>query len=109
MKAAKMFARVLIIGLVFVLGCSSPESRLTGKWIPAGMKDNEVNIEFFSDKTVHWKSLDAPLDGKWIILSDGRIKADFDTPIGKITCLGELEGKSLILEMDGKKVNLVKM
>lgn len=112
MKLAKRLVDMLFVGLVlaFVFGCSRPESRLTGKWVEEGKGDTDNYFEFFSDKTVIMKGPDYPFSGTWSILNDGRIKANFDVPLGgKIAVLGKMDGQAFIIEMDGKTARFVKM
>ena len=56
---------------------STPESSLTGKWGKDGSDDKAVFIEFFSDNTMTFHTPEAPIAGKWTVLSDGRIKPTF--------------------------------
>ena len=110
MNVAKMVAAVLILGIMF--GCSSPQSRLPGRWVEEGNNDTQNYIEFFSDNTVTIKTPEMPMSGKWTILSDSRIKADMDIMFSKLTVMFEFKGRRLIMDImdtDGKKATFVKM
>jgi len=107
MKIAKMVAAALLLGVM--VGCSSPQSRLPGTWVEEGKNDTQHYIEFFSDNTVAMESPAGPLSGKWVVLSDGRIKADMKVMFSEVTVIGELKGKRLIWEMNGKKAAFVKI
>lgn len=111
MKVVKMLAAAMVIGLMFMLGCSGTESQLPGKWFDDKEKNSKNYIEFFSDKTVHMRANELAVSGTWSILSDGRIKVNFDVPgLGyKMISTGELKGKRLILDIDGNKGTLVKL
>ena len=83
---------------------------LTGKWVKEGSYDKAVYLEFFSDKTLTFHTTETPIAGKWTVLSDGRIKYDLSLPLGATgTFLCELEGQTLLVDVDGKKVRYVRM
>ena len=83
---------------------------LTGKWVKEGSDDKAVYLEFFSDKTLTLHTAKTPIAGKWIVLSDGRIKYALALPLGATgTFLCDLEGQTLIIDVDGNKVRYVRM
>jgi len=85
-------------------------SGLAGKWVKEGSDDKAVYLEFFSDKTLIFHTTETPIAGKWTVLSDGRIKYDLSLPLGATgTFLCELEGQTLLIDVDGKKVKYVRM
>ena len=101
-------SRCLFVGLlVMVAGCSSRESRVTGRWVEDGHRDASQYIEFFSDKTVRIITSDMPCSGTWAVLDDGRIKADVTALFVKLIVLAELKGGTLIVDMDGKQTTFV--
>lgn len=109
MRLANILVALLLVGPAF--GCSRPESQLIGKWAEEGMND-PVNyfFEFFSDKTVIMKGPDYPFSGTWSILSNGRIKADFEMPYGgKMAVLGKLDEKTFIVDLDGETVKFARI
>ena len=111
-----MTLRRLAIVLLFVcsglvMGCASKESIVTGSWTGTMNQDGrnfQVYVEFFSDKSVTFKCDGNPLaSGKWIILDDGRVKADGDMAFvfltgGSPTILGEISNRSCLVLNFGK-------
>ncbi len=68
---------VIIVGAALQLGaCSSKQDDVLGKW---ESDDQKTKVEFFEDKTLTLSDkhgMGGDLSGKWILLTDGRIKVD---------------------------------
>lgn len=105
----KKLLTLLSLSLLITAGCSSPESKLTGKWKSPAIKGFEA--EFKAD---HTGATYSPIPGhagsmtqttqlpfKWSIDKDGVVKITED----KNTYTGKLVGKKLeLLVNEGKTV-----
>ena|SRR6185369_4177426 len=107
----KKLLRWLPIFMLIAVGCSSPESKLTGRW-----KSPEVNGFEAEFKDDHTGATYTPMPGhagtaqsaqipfKWSIDKDGTVKVTED----KTVYVGKLKGKKLELEINDARVTLEK-
>ena len=114
----------LLIACAFIMtGCGSKASNVIGVWsgeMNRKGRDFAVSAEFFSDNSLTFKVNGENLtDGKWIVLSDGRLKVDFSTDGslaytllkdgGGPVIFGEIQNSTLILDCESKgKISLAK-
>ena len=68
------------------IGHKPLEQAVVGKWSFVG--EPTVGFEFFPDKTFSWANKDMPLNGKWVVVGERRIKADV-TMLGTVLLLFE--------------------
>jgi hypothetical protein len=99
-----VYCIIILCLLLTFTGCSNNESKIVGKWkciksetIHHGKKTIETNpsviFEFLSDNTVLPRGGFGGGQGRWTILSDGRVKIDF----GLALMFGSFDGSNLIL------------
>jgi hypothetical protein len=88
------------------LGCSSPSSRLIGKW--ADEKNEEV-IEFFKDNTYIIPADKMPISGKWTLLDDGRVKINIESFGVTQSFISKMDGDKFIFSMGGQNFPLHKI
>lgn len=106
---------LVVVSLLFLVGCSSEKDKLTGLWIASDYKvsgdwkvdqSQHLEFEFFSDGTFEYRQgrrlgpdgQDRPEAiwehgmGRWVVLDDGRLKMDVDDEIKvwEIEFVGEL-------------------
>ena len=98
-----------VILVSILVGCSSKESRVIGKWTAKEptvyLAVNIRNFEFFSDKTFIIEEY-PDYNCSWTILNDGRIKMDFH---GDTVVIGELKKGVLTFNLPYMpQVNLVR-
>ena len=88
---AMAFLIVSISAALSLSGCSSPKSKLVGKWAITDGKevDKNVAMEFFSDNKV--SAMVFLGSGSWSILDDGRVKLE----IASVILTGKFEGDIL--------------
>ena len=107
----KKLAGLLAIFMLIAIGCSNPESTLTGRWKSTEVKGFEA--EFKADHTGATytpiaghagaaKSTQTPF--QWAVSKDGSVKITE----GKTVYLGKLVAKKLELGVNGAKTVLVK-
>jgi hypothetical protein len=84
-------------------GCSSPKSKLLGKW----ELGTEV-IEFFSDSRVSIRKEGQVAAGSWSILDDGRVKLEIIVYGTAYPMTGKLEGDVFQLETPDGEVSTYK-
>lgn len=111
----KMFGRfmmrvglcvIITIYIAIALGCSSPTSRLIGKWSD---NKNQDSFEFFKDNTCILQSTLMSISGKWTVFDDARIKIDIESFGVTQSIMGKMEGENLIFYMGDKKTTLHKV
>ena len=68
------------------IGHKPLEQAVVGKWSDVG--DPNESVEFFSDKTFSMTNKRMPMNGKWVVVGDRRIKADV-TLLGTVLILFE--------------------
>lgn len=56
------------------IGHQPLEQAVVGKWSEVG--DTTASVEFFLDKTFSMANKDMPLNGKWVVVGERRIKTD---------------------------------
>lgn len=87
----------LLLLAIFIVGCAKkPQELVIGKW--RNIKDSET-IEFFEDGTLRLSSTNPKasipsLDGKWVILSDGRLKAEVTFLGSSVSRIGGLNASN---------------
>jgi len=89
----------------------SPKNKLIGKWRDMGRETSGEYMRFLSDNTVimHVNSLEYPVSGTWIILSNGGIKVNLTVASTTQSLLLQFEGDYLFgMQANGKKNRLVK-
>lgn len=92
---------LLLITLLFTIGCANTKDDIVGKW-----HNDVTNIEFFKDGTVSMVKKGTPMTGTYSVLENDRLKMTITvmgmtmTRVAKI----KLSDKELILtsEDDGK-------
>lgn len=109
MKLFIQFLITIILGSLFISGCSSPDSKLIGQWKKyTDDSYGEKSIEFFKDHTGVYKESGAQLATKWTILDDRRVKIEMDAYGTKYVLLGITDNNKLMLEQSGKRSKWVR-
>lgn len=97
-----------IIVILFFAACGSSRSNILGKWAYKEVEAREA-VEFFKDGTLTMNLEKVErYPGKWIVLDDGRIKADVII-IAPQTFFLVLIGEELEMDMFGRKVRLTRL
>jgi hypothetical protein len=90
---------VFVISGLTLVGCSSTESRLVGKWKEKG--GTEV-LEFFKDGRVSITDKGESITGSWTALDDGRIRIEVSVLGTTYVMMGTIKGATLRVEMADK-------
>lgn len=102
MKPVKIFALVVIICCLAVVGCGKPESVIIGKWV-----GKTGSFEFFKDKTgivnpsPGQAGLPTNVPFKWSIVGDDEVRMLMPIGGGR-TIFGKLENKKILIVEDDR-------
>ena len=101
-----IYSMLIAIVLTVVTGCSSPESRLVGKWV-----STTGTLEFFKDKTgiinapKEQTDLPANVQFKWDFVQKDSVRMIIATGGGKIT-FAKFDGRKVLIVEDEKFTKL---